>query len=40
MKDFLHWMLTEGQTMAEALTYARLPREVVAKEAKAIDKVK
>ncbi|MGA2600722.1 MAG: phosphate ABC transporter substrate-binding protein PstS [Bryobacteraceae bacterium] len=39
IKDFLHWMLTNGQDMAEGLTYARLPKEVVAKEEKAISKV-
>ena len=38
--DFLRWMLTSGQDMTEALTYARLPKEVVAKEKKAIEKVK
>jgi phosphate transport system substrate-binding protein len=38
--DFLDWMLTSGQDMTEALTYARLPKEVVAKEKKAISKVK
>lgn len=39
IKDFLHWMLTSGQDMAEGLTYAKLPKEVVAKEEKAISKV-
>ena len=34
--DFLHWMLTEGQKDAEPLAYARLPKEVVAKEMKQI----
>ena len=38
--EFLSWMLTSGQDMTEALTYARLPKEVVAKEKKAIGKVK
>jgi phosphate transport system substrate-binding protein len=38
--DFLRWMLTSGQNMTEALTYARLPKEVVAKEQKAMEKVK
>ncbi len=37
---FLKWMLTSGQNMTEALTYARLPKEVVGKEEKAIAKVK
>jgi phosphate transport system substrate-binding protein len=38
--DFLHWMLTEGQKHAEPLAYARLPKEVVAKEMKAISEIK
>jgi len=38
--DFLHWMLTDGQKHAEPLAYARLPREVVAKEMKAISEIK
>lgn len=37
---FLHWMLTDGQKMTAALTYAPLPKEVVAKETKAIAKIK
>src|SRR5271163_176364 len=37
--DFLHWMLTDGQGMAEALDYARLPKPVVDKELKAISKI-
>jgi phosphate transport system substrate-binding protein len=36
IKDFLQWMLNDGQNMAEALSYARLPKEVVAMELKAI----
>jgi phosphate transport system substrate-binding protein len=36
VKDFLKWALTDGQQYAEALSYARLPKEVVAKEMKAI----
>ena len=39
IKDFLGWMLTEGQSMAEALSYAPLPKVVVDKEKKAIDKI-
>jgi phosphate transport system substrate-binding protein len=39
IKDFLTWMLADGQNMTEALAYARLPKAVVAKEAKAIAKV-
>jgi phosphate transport system substrate-binding protein len=38
--DFLHWMLTDGQKYAEPLAYARLPKEVVAKETKAISEIK
>lgn len=37
--DFLHWMTTDGQTMTETLSYAKLPKEVVAKEQKAISKI-
>jgi phosphate transport system substrate-binding protein len=36
VKDFLKWALTDGQQYAEALSYARLPKEVVAKEMNAI----
>jgi phosphate transport system substrate-binding protein len=38
--DFLSWMLKDGQTMTEALSFAQLPKEVVAKEVKAIAKIK
>lgn len=34
--DFLHWMVTDGQAETEALSYAPLPKVVVAKEEKAI----
>jgi phosphate transport system substrate-binding protein len=37
--DFLKWMLAEGQTQTEALSYAPLPKPVVAKETKAIAKI-
>jgi phosphate transport system substrate-binding protein len=37
--DFLHWMLTDGQKMTEALDYAQLPKPIVAKEMKAISKI-
>jgi phosphate transport system substrate-binding protein len=40
LKDFIHWALTTGQGMAEPLTYAKLPTQVVAKEEKAIAKIK
>jgi phosphate transport system substrate-binding protein len=36
VKDFLKWMMTDGQQYCEALAYAKLPKEVVAKEMKAI----
>ncbi len=36
VKDFLKWALTDGQQYAEALSYAKLPKEIVAKEMKAI----
>lgn len=36
LKGFLTWMLSDGQNYAEALSYARLPKEVVAKERKAL----
>ena len=34
--DFLKWMLGPGQKMTEALAYAQLPKQVIAKEVKAI----
>jgi phosphate transport system substrate-binding protein len=36
IKDFLKWMLTDGQKFNEGLTYAQLPKEVIARETKAI----
>ena len=36
MKGFVTWMLADGQNYAEALSYAKLPKEVVAKEKKAL----
>jgi len=39
IKGFLKWMLTDGQENAEPLSYAKLPKEVVEKELKAISKV-
>jgi phosphate transport system substrate-binding protein len=39
MKGFLKWALADGQSYAEPLTYAKLPKEVVSKESKAIDKI-
>jgi len=39
MKGFVSWMLADGQNYTEALAYARLPKEVVAKEKKALASV-
>lgn len=36
LKGFVTWMLGDGQNYAEALSYAKLPKEVVAKEKKAL----
>jgi len=38
--DFLQWMMTTGQADAQALSYAPLPKEVVAKEQKQIALIK
>jgi phosphate transport system substrate-binding protein len=37
--DFLKWMLADGQGLAEGLSYAKLPPQVVAKELKAISRI-
>jgi phosphate transport system substrate-binding protein len=39
IKGFLKWMLNEGQDSVEALSYAKLPKEVVEKEKKAINSI-
>jgi phosphate transport system substrate-binding protein len=39
IKGFLTWMLADGQSYAEQLSYAKLPNEVIEKEKKAIAKV-
>lgn len=39
IKGFVAWMLADGQNYAEALSYAKLPKEVVAKEKKALGNV-
>jgi phosphate transport system substrate-binding protein len=39
IKSFLKWMLDAGQSYTEQLEYAKLPKEVVAKESKAINTV-
>jgi phosphate transport system substrate-binding protein len=36
IKGFLKWMLVDGQNYNEGLTYSRLPKNVIAKETKAI----
>jgi phosphate transport system substrate-binding protein len=36
IKGFVAWMLADGQNYAEGLSYAKLPKEVVAKEKKAL----
>jgi phosphate transport system substrate-binding protein len=40
LTDFLGWMLKDGQSMTAPLTFAAVPQEVVAKEVKAIAKIK
>jgi phosphate transport system substrate-binding protein len=39
IKGFVKWMLADGQSDTEALAYSKLPKEVVAKELGALDKV-
>jgi phosphate transport system substrate-binding protein len=39
LKGFLKWMLADGQNYTEALSYAKLPKEVVTKELKAINSI-
>jgi phosphate transport system substrate-binding protein len=36
IKDFLGWMMTSGQQLCEGLAYAKLPKEVIAKEQRAV----
>lgn len=38
--EFLRWGLTKGQDYLEPLSYARLPGAIIAREEKAIDKIK
>jgi phosphate transport system substrate-binding protein len=40
LADFLNWMVTEGQKMTSALSYAPLPESVVQKEKDAIKQIK
>ena len=39
IKDLLKWSLGDGQGLVEALSYAKLPKDVVSKELKAIDQI-
>jgi phosphate transport system substrate-binding protein len=39
IKGFVNWMLVDGQNEVEALSYAKLPKEVVAREKQALAKV-
>src|SRR5260370_21943 len=39
IKGFLSWMLADGQNYAEQLSYAKLPKEVIVKEKKALAKI-
>jgi len=39
IKGFVKWAISDGQGYAEGLAYAKLPKEVVAKEEKAIGKI-
>jgi phosphate transport system substrate-binding protein len=39
IKGFVKWMLTDGQKYTEALSYAKLPKEVVAKETQALNQI-
>lgn len=39
LKGFLKWMMTDGQKFTEPLAYAKLPKEVVEKEMKALAKI-
>ncbi|MEQ1884733.1 MAG: phosphate ABC transporter substrate-binding protein PstS, partial [Bryobacteraceae bacterium] len=39
IKDFLTWMLADGQKLADGLSYAQLPKPVIAAEQKAIAKI-
>lgn len=39
VKGFVKWMLADGQNYTEALSYAKLPKEVVAKEERALNSI-
>ena len=40
LSDFLNWMVSDGQQMTAALSYASLPENVVAKEKEAIKQIR
>ena len=39
IKDFLMWMMKDGQQYCEPLAYAQLPEEVVAKEGPVVNQI-
>ena len=39
LKNMLNWALSDGQNLVEGLSYAKLPKEVVEQEKKAISKI-
>ena len=39
IKGFVKWAITDGQADVESLSYAKLPKEIVEKELKAINKI-
>ena len=39
IKGFLTWMMTDGQSFCEPLAYAKLPKEVITKEMKAVAQI-
>jgi len=39
IKSFLKWMIGDGQNSVEALSYAKLPKQVAEMEKKAIEKI-
>jgi phosphate transport system substrate-binding protein len=40
IRGFLQWMLSDGQNMVEALSYARLPQEVIVMEKETLSKMR
>ncbi|HXN25109.1 MAG TPA: phosphate ABC transporter substrate-binding protein PstS [Candidatus Dormibacteraeota bacterium] len=39
LKAFIRWMLKDGQKFAEPLSYAKLPKEVIEDESKAVEQI-